>query len=337
MSRYAVCLANACEENDSFECSLLIDPGVKSASKIERLLQRKILYPRQVRKIRDSQIVHIFDHSWADLIPHVPAHVRTVVTVHDLIPLRFPANLTTSQLARYSSWVSFLRDADAIISVSEYTKQEIISLLQIDGTKIHVIPNGVDLPSSSPKQHKRDTEAPFVIGSIGTIVKRKNLEIFPAALSILKKESGREIKLHRLGEMLSSQLASKIRSVIGPENLIEHGPAKDSEIAGFYSRIDCLAFPSSYEGFGLPLIEAMAMGVPVASSNTTSLPEIGGDIPFYFDPKNPGSMAAALSKILIGEYNEKRILAGIERSRTFSWKRTLREFFAVYQQVLGQK
>ena len=110
----------------------------------------------------------------------------------------------------------------------------------------------------------------------------------------------------------------------------------DANLAGFYNRAAVFAYPSLYEGFGLPVLEAMACGAPVVSSASSSLPEVGGDAALYADPHNAGEFTAQVARVLHdGALRSRMVEEGLRRARQFSWRRTAEETLAVYQEVCG--
>lgn len=342
MQRYWQLLESNVKEGDRYQIHAVIPPMEARArpgilGKLSRHWTRKYSYPRTVRRDVSGEIAHILDHSWADQLPHVPKNALKVVTVHDLIPLRFPGELKPPQVKRFRSWVNHLEKADAIISVSDYTKHEICDILSIPERKIHVLPQGVEIPASSERiRGKSNSDGTFTLGSIGSTLERKNLAILPKALSRLRDLTDKKIVLFRVGDSLPPNLATELRAILGPDCLIELGRLPDSELANFYSRLDALVIPSLYEGFGLPVIEGLAAQIPVVTSNTTSLPEVGGNIPFYFDPHSSDELAAVLSDIATNGVPSERIEAGLERAKSMSWRKCLEGVYEVYNQVLAE-
>ncbi len=333
MNRYAALLENAREENDVFNCQLLVSPKTGRKSSAIRQLNRRLLYPLKVKSIRNSRIAHILDHSWSDLLPRVPKGMKTVVTVHDLIPLRFPGELKLAQQLRFKKWVSYIEQADAIVSVSEYTKGEITDLLKIPSSKITIVPNGVEMPEPRPTRTPSD-RGEFVIGSIGSILQRKNLGILPEAFEALISKTGKCVKLVRVGVTLPESLSESISAVIGAENLRQLGKIPDNELANFYNSVDCIVLPSLYEGFGLPVLEAMASKVPVVCSNSSSLPEVGVDIPLYIDPTSPMQLADQLETLATKGMQPERLEQGFQKAESMSWRRTLEQFHEIYRSLL---
>lgn len=343
MMRYWKLLEAEIRPADPFRCTSVIsadnDHPPDFRGRAMRLLTRKLLYPAAVKMRAKGGIVHVLDHSWADLLPFTPRKAFKIVTVHDLIPLRFPGELTDAQAGRFRNWVSHLKQADAIVAVSAYTKRELESLLEIQPEKIHVIFNGVKMPdpSPSPSFPAKGVEGHFRIGSIGSTLERKNLSILPEALGRLQALTRRKVVLVRVGAKLPDTLAEALRKQLGEDGLIELGGIPDEEIAAYYSGLDAVVVPSLYEGFGLPVIEGMAARVPVISSKSTSLPEVGGDVAFYFDPRSPEEMAEVLARIATEGVCNRRIEEGYERARSLSWRKCLEGIYQVYEEAFDRR
>lgn len=333
MNRYAALLSNAREETDLIDCQLLVPLKRGRASTGVRQLNRRLLYPLKVKMVRNSQIAHILDHSWSDLLPWVPKGMKKVVTVHDLIPLRFPGELNPAQQNRFKQWVSCIEQADAIVSVSEYTKREIVDLLKIPSSKIAVIPNGVEITKKSADRPFIN-DGGFVIGSIGSILQRKNLGIFVEALKYLKDINKSPITLLRVGPALPDDIVQPLLQILGTSGLVELGRIEDKDLPRFYDSLDCIVIPSLYEGFGLPVLEGLASRIPVVSSNRSSLPEVGKDIPLYFDPASPKDLANVLADLITEGLPQERIQRGFELADLMSWRKTLTGIYSVYETLL---
>ncbi len=342
MRRYWQALSESTQEGDPFRIHSVIQPtdigippGIQGMA--ARYWQRKYGYPAVIRRRFTGEIAHVLDHSWADMLPHVPPEVLKVVTVHDLIPLRFSAELSAAQAARFKSWVAHVTDAHAVIAVSEYTKKEIQHFFQVPGEKIRVVACGVDLPTetalSKPITRPDAEPGTLVVGSIGSTISRKNLAILPEAFSRFAARTGRRIVLVRVGPSLPIELADELRNVLGPAGLVELGRLSDAEVGDFYRAMDVVVVPSLYEGFGLPVLEAMAWCIPVISSNTTSLPEVGGDVALYFDPHSPEELATALAKVANESVPLRQIEEGYKRAKRLSWRNCLEGIYQVYEEV----
>lgn len=306
---------------------------LQRGTRFQRAWTRSIHYPYSILRQPRSSIYHILDHSWAELIRWIPKGAKTVVTVHDLIPLRYAGGLKQGEVERFRKRVSYLRKADALIAVSEHTKNEIIDILSLAPEKIHVVPNGVESPSYEVTRKKLRAERRLRVGSLGSVLKRKNLEILPQAIEKYLEMRARKVELVRAGAYVSRQLAESFQSLLGT-NFIELGRMSSSELEEFYQRIDVLVVPSLYEGFGLPVLEAMARGVPVIASNTTSLPEVGGDAALYFDPTNPTELSDCMLQLENRELYAEMQNRGLQRSKCFSWRKTLEGVYDVYDEIL---
>jgi glycosyltransferase involved in cell wall biosynthesis len=344
MRRYWQALAEQCREGDRYRVHSVIQPsdegfGSGLAGKVQRYWQRRYGYPRTIRREFKGEIAHVLDHSWADLLCHVPAPARKVVTVHDLIPLRFPGDLSPAQLQRFRSWVGHVGTADAVIADSQYTKDEVIEWLKVPGDKVHVVPCGVELPrvdrAVEPLAAVPRAAGTLRVGSIGSTIARKNLAVLPAALATCAQQTGRPLVLVRVGAPLPPALAAAVRSALGDGGLVELGYLSDADVVRFYASIDAVVIPSLYEGFGLPVIEGMAARIPVVAAAATSLPEVGGDVAYYFDPQSPEELGQVLAKVALDGVPERQLEEGYQRAKRLSWRNCLEGIFEVYDAVKG--
>ena len=347
MTRYWKLLEGAIRPDDPFVCCSMLRSGDAVppflGGRVQRFLTRRVVYPMIVKGRAKGDIVHILDHSWADLLPYAPGQALKVVTVHDLIPLRFPGELSAAQAKRFRSWVSHLAEADVIIADSAYTKREVEELLGIDGAKIQVVLLGVELPGARPPvagqtflPPRADHGKHFRVGSIGSTLERKNLGILPAALARLQQMTRRKVVLVRVGALLPVPLAAALRQELGDDGLIELGQLPDAAIGEYYAGLDVVVMPSLYEGFGLPVLEGMAARVPVVASRSSSLPEVGGDLAYYFDPYAPEELAVVLGRIATDGVAPRQLDEGYVRAQDMSWRKCLEGIYQVYQEALDR-
>jgi alpha-1,3-rhamnosyl/mannosyltransferase len=336
MFRYWKLLAAESKPDDPWTCNAILpmpeDSDFDRAGKFSRAWQRKIAYPLRVRLRTKAPIAHILDHSWAEMIDFVPRNVASVITVHDLIPLRDSRGLSPVEVARFRDRVSRLKNADAVIAVSEYTRDETIRLLDVDPQRVHVVPNGVDAPPHPAPP--RPAGSTLRIGSVGSTLPRKNLAIFPAALRAYRASAPRLPHFIRAGTPLDSRLRAEIHAVIDNDAFEELGRVNDARLEHFYASLDVLVVPSHFEGFGLPVLEAMARGVPVIAARSSSLPEVGGDAALYFDPDDPEELAQRLREIADPTTAANLRQAGLTRASGYSWRRTLEGFFRIYDSLI---
>lgn len=301
-----------------------------------------ISYPVRIFfQSRSLGITHFLDHSSAHLIPWVSKNSKTIVTLHDLIPLRYKGELNPRQIERFRKKVENLKNADAIIAVSEYSKKEAIELLGCQSEKIFVVPNGVEpaLPEYTEIeciQRMRALGCAGVVMSVGSNIPRKNLVVLPDALAKAKSVTGGPIGLVRVGERLPDWLSVELKASLGEDYFVELGRVDQSTLNAVYQSIDVVVIPSLYEGFGLPVLEAFAAGKAVACSKTSSLPEVGGEEAEYFDPESGSEVGEAIGRCLAGLSNKVAAERRKKVAEHYNWERHVRAVFSVYEIILKE-
>ncbi|TDU73404.1 alpha-1,3-rhamnosyl/mannosyltransferase [Prosthecobacter fusiformis] len=302
-------------------------------SRWQRLWLRRVAYPWMIKTQVRSGVLHILDHSFADLLSSVRPAVRTVVTVHDLIPLSDPADLTSSQWMRYQKTVSWIPRADKVVCVSNHTRQEVQWLLNVSEDKLHVLPNGTSqLPFPDAVMSERLAILPPFILSVGGTRPRKNLRLLVPLTQCLA-ERGSRVTVVRAGPALDESLAARIRE---HAELHELGMVSDAELAAAYGRAALTLVPSTHEGFGLPVLEAMQAGCPVVYSQATSLPEVAGEAGLSFDPDDPTRAADLCWRVLSEpDLRQQLIKAGRARANQFTWSAHWRGLREIYDGLLN--
>jgi glycosyltransferase involved in cell wall biosynthesis len=228
----------------------------------------------------------------------VRAHLPFVVTVHDCALLRHPEAFPAWH--RHTGRVALrhgARSADAVVAVSDFTRDELVELLDVPVERIRVIPNGIE-----PVFHPDGPAAPgdYVL-AVGTLEPRKNLE--------------RAVEAARLANVELRVVGAAGWGGVDVPGWA--GRVSDDELAALYRGARCLVFPSLYEGFGLPVLEAMACGLPVVTTRGGATEEIAGGAAVLVDPLDPGAIAAGISEAE-SRRGELRAL-GLERARGFTW------------------
>ncbi len=264
-----------------------------------------------------------------------------VVTIYDLSFLLFPEGL--------NSWKQFYlryitpyaaRRSRRVIALSQSTKNDLSILFGIPEEKIEVIPCGVD-PRFRPLngdlvsrfRQRRGLPAQMIL-FVGTIEQRKNVSLLLEAYAQIKKDIPHALVLTGAKGWGADGVFAQAER-LGLADLIFAGYVEQEELPLWYNAADLLAYPSLYEGFGLPPLEAMASGTPVLTSNTSSLPEVVGDAGVLVDPQNADEIARAMLKVLRDKgLQEEMRKRGIERAKRFTWQGAAEETVRVYEEVM---
>lgn len=289
----------------------------------------------------------------ADLL-HEPHYVlppltrcRTVVTIHDCIHLRFPEYLPSRAAFVYAHAMIRLaaRKADRVLTVSDASKRDILHYTGVAPEKVVVVHNGLDARfATAPDAEAMDRvrqrfqlDHPFVL-YVGNIKPHKNLERLIAAFASMRADGPEGLKLVVIGDETSKHPG--LRQAVHRHRLDKHvrffGFQPAATLVTFYRLARAFVFPSLYEGFGLPPLEAMANETPVVTSNLSSLPEVAGDAALLVDPYDVASIAEGIRRAVTDEPLRQQLIAkGRARAREFSWARAAADTLAVYREVLG--
>jgi glycosyltransferase involved in cell wall biosynthesis len=290
------------------------------------------------RLVPGAALFHGMEHMLLPL-----CRVPTVLTVHDLIFERLPGH--HKPLNRWYLHLTlplFCRRATHIIAVSEHTRADLAALYRIPPTKITVIPEAADPRFRPPSDEALDL-ARVSYGlperyllCVGTIEPRKNLDRLLAAWEplYLSGEVPPLVIVGRRGWLYDHFFAALERSP-ARDGVIFPGWMLDDDLPAVYAAAELFLFPSIYEGFGLPVLEAMASGAPVVCSNATSLPEVAGDAVLFFDPYDVEAIRAALRTALSDAALRQDLRQrGFQRAMRFSWGRAAEETLALYRQLI---
>ncbi|MBE7548659.1 MAG: glycosyltransferase family 4 protein [Planctomycetia bacterium] len=269
--------------------------------------------------------------------------IKSVVTIHDLAFLLFPEVMKFNP---FNYWSVFVKrsavKADHIISVSESTKKDIVRLYNISEHKITVTHEACNNSfkriedESALKRISQKYELPerFIL-YVGTIEPRKNLNVVLEAMDILKKNN-LNIKLVIVGKKgwLYAGFFDTLQSLGLGNNVIFTGYVPAEDLPGIYNLAEIFVYPSKYEGFGLPLLEAMSCGVPVIASNVSSIPEVVGDAGILVRPDDPKEFAHKIYELLTDkETRAKMSSKGFERTKSFSWEKVAQKTLTVYENI----
>ncbi|MDP3912036.1 MAG: glycosyltransferase family 1 protein [Gemmatimonadales bacterium] len=304
-------------------------------------------YPWRVkREAKRADVVHVLDHSYAHMIASAGRR-PVVVTVHDLMPvvvLRSPTDAggwragVRNRVLRQA--LKLLRQADAYIVGTHWLKHELASWLG-DDKNIHVVPFGVDRAffgesTVARERGRRDWRIPedaFAILHVGSTVDRKNVPLVMQTLARLRTQA--DAYLLQVGGRFTAEQEALIDRLDLRRFVRSVGGADETTLRRAYRAADVLLFPSLYEGFGFPVLEAFASGLPVITSGAGGLTEVGGDAAVVVDSRDPGAYVEAMER-LSDDVTEREHLVqqGWERAKTFTWQRTAAQTADVYRTIL---
>ncbi len=314
-------------------------PGA-SIQKASSLIYSAAEQWEMARATSDAGLLHV---------PHFNIPVwrkgKLVVTVHDLIYFH-DAEASKSRFGK--PYVEFLfkeiaKKASAILTVSEYTRNDLLnSFPGVSADKVFVTHEAAsshfrpiaDAAALSELRQKHGLRKPFVL-FVGSLKSHKNIPVLMQAVDWLRRERQMDIELVIVGrrDMKNHHLWTALQSKPYIRYL---GELPDADLAGIYNLAGAFVLPSFREGFGLPVLEAMACGTPTIVSNRTSLPEIAGTAGLVFDAARVDELSSLLYNVLTDAALKARLsAAGLERAREFSWKKTAAQTLAVYDKVLS--
>jgi len=313
---------------------------------------RSVLEPAPNYSIREQiHVPWVLRRERPDLFhaPHyvLPAaiHCNSVVTIHDCIHLMFPQYLPNRMAyayARAQMWTAAHR-SDCILTVSDASKRDILHLFNIPPEKIVVVYNAIDAhfsvtphPDAVARVRERYQLDHRFLLYVGNIKPHKNLVRLIEAFSELRTGDLEDLKLLIIGDEISKLPA--LRHAVHRHKLHKHvrflGYVPDDQLAVLYRLAAVFVFPSLYEGFGLPPLEAMASGTPCVVSNVSSLPEVVGDAAVLVDPHDIDSIVDGLRCVLTNPARADDMRRkGLERAREFSWERSVARTLEVYKRI----
>jgi glycosyltransferase involved in cell wall biosynthesis len=286
-------------------------------------------------------------HGPAVFLPHVKLGYRTVVTIHDLVSFLFPETVPR----KYSLYMRLMtrlaaRSADRVIAVSHATKQDLERILHVPPEKVVVIHEAVGPEFSVPVADatvaatvaRYGLRRPYVL-FVGNLEPRKNLARLIEAFAVLRRrppgaEPRPQLVLVGARAWLHGGIFRAVQTHGLADDVVFTGYVPLEDLPRLYAGAACFAFPSLYEGFGLPVLEAMAAGAPVVAARAGSIPEIAEDAAILVDARAPGELAAAIETVLGDAALRARLIErGRVRAATFSWERMARQTLGVYEGV----
>ena len=296
-------------------------PNINLPRKGRLMLELGKPYSRKIIKKNDYDILHLTHYeSYAINDTSKPI----VITYHDKLFSSYAYNKRTESEQR-----KCLEKAAAVVCISENTKKDFLSVFDYPEDKIHVIYHGINTLPVGKKLDKKEKYILFVGGRASY----KNFDNLARAFSILSKKDP-DLYLYCTGKAFSENELELLEQLgIGDKTKAKY--VSDFELADLYANAECFVFPSKYEGFGMPLLEAMNQNCPVCCSNAHCFPEIVNDAALLFNPDKPEDIANKINQIINNEsLREELIEKGNERKNYFSWEKSVKQHIELYESLI---
>ena len=322
---------------DNVKLNRIEYPDMSNVTGVNRIVEY-FAYPFIVKKkVTKNNVKHITRQDLAFLLELIDLR-KTIVTCHDIIPIAYYN--TRNPIWKLNA--KGLRKAEKIITVSEFSKKDISKFIKYPEEQIEIIPPAVDHHLYYPSRNKKCLskygigEGEKVILYVGAEEPRKNVQFLVNSFSKLKNRIP-QVKLLKVGTPnyigVREKLLKQIEALNLQKDVIFTGYVSESELAEIYNAVDLFVFPSLYEGFGIPPLEAMACGTPVITSNTSSLPEVVGDASIVVDPYDINKFAEEMYEVLTNDDLKKEMIGkGLKRSKMFSWDNSAKKTLKVYKE-----
>jgi len=279
----------------------------------------------------------IIHETYFSFKPIIQNDAPVIVTVYDMIQELF-TDLFDPYLIHTKEKIDSLKRADHILSISHHTKKDLCELFDISPEKVSVVHLAADKPIKLDKENDIIYSSKPYFLYVGLRVTYKNFQNFLkgfASSEFLKKEMN--IIAFGGGEFSAKEKAFFVSLGLSKDQLIQVG-GDDQLLADLYSKAYGFVYPSLYEGFGIPPLEAMAYNCPVISSNVSSMPEVIGDSALFFDPNDLDEIRENLEKVVLDQNLRNELISkGNIKSNEFTWEKTARETLEVYQNVINSK
>ena len=322
------------EEREGFK---VVSSSWPTEKRSVRILWEQVSWPIQIEQEQFDLL-----HSMAFVSP-ILNKIPTIVTVYDLSFVHFPDTFPALQrLYLHSQTARSVRSARRVITISEASRQDLHDFFEIPLDKIDVVLPGVDqvfrsVPADQVNafREKQGITGRFIL-HVGTLQPRKNVPVLLEAFS-LSRAKGTVLVLAGAKGWQYDEIFAMIKD-LGLERRVHFtGYVADQELPLWYNAADALVFPSIYEGFGMPVLEAMACGTPVIAARTSSIPEAGGEAALYFEPQDAAALARHIDSVLDDDRLAKHMQqSGLEQAQKFSWEQAGIETSQVYARSLAK-
>jgi glycosyltransferase involved in cell wall biosynthesis len=295
------------------------------------------------RALADADVFHC-----SDVLLHKPHSTRTVVTVHDLSTLLFPQFHLCSTVELHEKKIRFVRQqADVVIAVSENTRRDVIEHLGVPPDRVHVVYEAADAQfhpiedtgTVATVVHRYGLTPNNYVLTVGTLEPRKNQTRLVEAFHLLRQgRAVTNLKLVLAGRKgwLYDDLFRRVEELGLTKDVVFTGVVPDKDLPALMNGALMFVYPSLYEGFGLPVLEAMACGVPVITSNLSSLPEIAGNATLLVDPYDVEGLAETMRHLIENEAARATLCSkGLSQAARFSWEEAAKQTIRIYKGEAG--
>ena len=304
-------------------------PQIPKSGRLLRALN-SYLAPRLIHNLKPD----IFHETYYSNLPFKPRDAKTILTVHDMIHEIFPKSFRENDLTTQEK-LSAINRADHIICVSHQTQKDLIRLTEIPIEKTSVVHHGLSPLSFIDVPKKPHFDKPFLL----FVGHRSGYKNFDGLLKAYARST--RLKNHFLlitfgGEKFSNIETDAISKLGLRSDQIIQIFGSDETLASLYKQASCFVYPSLYEGFGIPPLEAMSLGCPVVCSNVSSIPEVVGNAALFFDPENIEQMTQSIEKCLFDSIvRESMVRNGYQQAKKYSWEVTAKKTLEIYTKVLS--
>jgi len=304
-------------------------PRIPKTVKITHLANSLLAWPLVKHLVPD--LIH---ETYYAESPLAPKNVKVVLTVHDMIHERFPDSFAPTDPTHREKKAAVAR-ADHVICVSRQTQRDLIELFRVDPAKTSVVYHGVTLTTKAPEACAATEGRPYLL-YVGRRDGYKNFDgLLRATASSSRLRESQRIVCFGGGALTAREKARARELGISDDGLCQVS-GTDAILLGLYRHARVFVYPSMYEGFGIPPLEAMHCDCPVACSNRSSIPEVVGDASAQFDPADVNEMRTVLEDLVENEPRRLSLIrSGRERVKMFTWKRCALETLGIYERVLS--
>ncbi|HTL89361.1 MAG TPA: glycosyltransferase family 1 protein [Leptolyngbya sp.] len=345
----------ALQPSEGFDLELIYQPGLKNWLRrnlaFPDYLQRHSnlnLFPFPVRAsnlfiefpfLFSNQLERYFQHS--DIVHGTNYTIlplrksRKVITIYDLTFVKYPEYVNSTVRAYTNRLKKCLQWTDLILTISHSSKQDIIEYLGVESDRVQVTHLASRYLIDQPRL-KLEHSKPYIL-FVSTIEPRKNIKSLISAFEYLKRNYQIEHDLILIGQKgwLYKPIFEQIARSQYQTSIHHLSYLPDAQVAQFYQNADVFVYPSHYEGFGMPVLEAMTLGAPTVTSNTSSLPEIVGDAAVLVDPTEIEPLGEAILQVICDrQFRDHLIQKGKEQAKLYSWERTAKETLSAYRSIL---